>query len=150
MWNAQDGYRNITLLTLCTLWNYSFTYLFKKIWCRCYKHLDTMRVFPSFYILPALSNRWFAMEINPDLRINVALHSCAHSSHWLWQAADGVLYSDLLLHRQGCSTFCEPFCSWIIDSILSVWLCRISHIVNWVERFGMCYVFLQGFLVFIC
>ena len=98
----------------------------------------------------ALSDLWLTTEISPDLRINVVLHSCAHSSHRLWQAADGVLYSDLLLHSRGCGTFCEPFSSWIIDRIVSVGLCRISHIVNWAERFGVCYVFLQGFLGFNC
>lgn len=100
-----------------------------KMWRRYYKFLDIMHVFLSFYILPALPNVWFTMEINPDLRINVVLHSCAHSNHWLWQAADGVLYSDLLLHSRGCSTFCEPFCSWIIDRILSVG-CVGFHILS--------------------
>lgn len=51
-------------------------------------------------------------------RISVAL-SCAHSSHWLRQAADGVLYIDLLAHSRRWTTFCKPFSSWIIDRILS-------------------------------
>lgn len=51
-------------------------------------------------------------------RISVPL-SCAHSSHWLRQAADGVLYIDLLAHSRRWTTFCKPFSSWIIDRILS-------------------------------
>lgn len=134
-----DGYGNITQHHTESDISVSFEAFVNVTWVQFDPH-----------VLATLPAPWFTMEINRDLRINVVLRSCVPSSPGLWQAADGVSCGDLLLHSWGCSTFCEAFL------LLNNWwstvgrLCRVSHTVNWVERFGLRYVFLQGCLAFNC
>ena len=84
--------------------------------------------FFKFFLLTPILNLSLTMEMKTDFRINVVLYSLAHSNRRLWHAADGVLYSDLPPHSQGCSTFCEPFSPWIIDRKLSAG-CEGFHIL---------------------
>lgn len=140
--------------TQCAHCQVTFSLMALKMGHWYYRYLNIMHVFLSVYILTQTfylrcliyDSQWKSTQTSRSVLFSTPV---PHSNHWLWQAADGVLYSDLLLHSRGCSTFCEPLSSWIIDGILSVG-CVGFHILSIEWKYLACYVFLQGFLVFNC